>query len=261
MKRRDFLAATCLAGLAPLSEAAGAERKKRAKSKHEYYELRHYRIQSKDKQKLVLDFLKAAAIPALNRIRITPVGVFKMLEGDSPDLYVLLPHRSLRWVVAAASLIVSDAEYQKAGAKLLNAPKSDPAYERVESSLMVAFKAIPKLELPTKKESRIFQLRIYESHNSLAGKKKIEMFNDGGEIAIFRQNGMDPVFFGQSLVGTRLPNLTYMLGFDDMEAKEKAWDKFRNDPDWKKLKGNTYYKDTVSKVTNIMLRPAACSQI
>ncbi|MHC4706739.1 MAG: NIPSNAP family protein, partial [Planctomycetota bacterium] len=89
--------------------------------------------------------------------------------------------------MAAASLIVSDGEYQKAGAKLLNAPKSDPSYERVESSLMVAFKAIPKLELPTKKESRIFQLRIYESHNSLAGKKKIEMFNDGGEIAIFRK--------------------------------------------------------------------------
>ncbi|MHC4706740.1 MAG: hypothetical protein ACYS8I_06595 [Planctomycetota bacterium] len=80
MKRRDFLAATALAGLAPLSEAAGAKRKERAKSRREYYELRHYRIQSKDKQKLVLDFLKAAAIPALNRIRITPVGVL-FFEG------------------------------------------------------------------------------------------------------------------------------------------------------------------------------------
>jgi len=260
MKRRDFLAVTCLAGFAPLSEAGRADNRS-AKSQREYYELRHYRIQSQDKQKLVLDFLKAAAIPALNRIHIAPVGVFTILEGDNPDLYVLLPHKSLESVVTASSLIVSDAEYKKAGAKLLNAPKSDAAYERIESSLMMAFEAIPKLELPTKKQSRIFQLRIYESHNSLAGKKKVEMFNTGGEIAIFRQTGLDPVFFGQSLVGTRLPNLTYMLGFDDMDTKEKSWDRSRNDPGWKKLKANPYYKDTVSKVTNILLRPASCSQI
>jgi len=92
-------------------------------------------------------------------------------------------------------------------------------------------------------------------------KKKVEMFNTGGEIAIFRHTGLDPVFFGQSLVGTRLPNLTYMLGFDDMDSKEKSWDRFRNDPGWKKLKAEPYYKDTVSKVTNILLRPALCSQI
>ena len=260
MKRRDFLAGTCLAGFAPLSEAARADSKS-ANLKREYYELRHYRIGSQDKQKLVLDFLQAAAIPALNRIHIAPVGVFKILEGDNPDLYVLLPHKSLESVITASSLIVSDAEYQKAGAKLLNAPKSDAAYERIESSLMMAFEAIPKLELPTKKRSRVFQLRIYESHNSLAGKKKIEMFNTGGEIAIFRHTGLNPVFFGQSLVGTRLPNLTYMLGFDDMDTKEKSWDRFRNDPGWKKLKADPYYKDTVSKVTNILLRPASCSQI
>lgn len=260
MKRRDFLAATCLAGFAPLSEAGRADSRS-AKSQCEYYELRHYQIQSQDKQKLVLDFLKAAAIPALNRIHIVPVGVFTILEGDNPDLYVLLPHKSLESVVTTSSLIVSDAEYKKAGAKLLNAPKSDAAYERIESSLMLAFEAIPKLERPTKKGSRIFQLRIYESHNSLAGKKKVEMFNTGGEIAIFRHTGLNPVFFGQSLVGTRLPNLTYMLGFDDMDSKEKSWDRFRNDPGWKKLKAEPYYKDTVSKVTNILLRPALCSQI
>jgi hypothetical protein len=174
---------------------------------------------------------------------------------------VLLVHGSLESVVAAKRLLSSDADYRKAAASVLDAPKSDPAYERVESILMLAFEAIPKLEIPTKAASRIFQLRIYESHNSLAGKKKIEMFNTAGEIAVFRKVGMDPVFFGESLIGPKLPNLTYMLGFDDMEAKEKAWSKFRVDPDWLKLKANAYYKDTVSNITNIMLRPASCSQI
>jgi hypothetical protein len=209
----------------------------------------------------VLKHLEDAEIPAVNRIGVEQVGVFVMLEGDSHDLYVLVVHKSVRTVLRGASLLAADKEYKKAGAKVLDAPKSDPAYERIESSLLLAFEGIPKLEMPTKKDSRIFQLRIYESHNSLAHKKKVEMFNTGGELAIFRKTGMDPVFFGQALIGSRLPNLTYMLGFDDMAAKDKAWGKFKVDPEWLKLKANTYYKDTVSNITNIMLRPASCSQI
>ena len=174
---------------------------------------------------------------------------------------MLLPHESLESLLTASALIVSDPEYGKAGADLFNSPKSDPTYERIESSLMIAFDAIPKLEQPTAAPSRIFQLRIYESHNALAGKKKVEMFNTGGEIAIFRQTGLNPVFFGRSLVGTKLPNLTYMLAFDDMEAKEESWKKFGKSDGWKKLKANPYYKDTVSNITNILLLPAACSQI
>ncbi|MHC4619625.1 MAG: NIPSNAP family protein, partial [Planctomycetota bacterium] len=259
MKRRDFLAATGLAVAGSLGQV-GCAVARIDRSKREYYELRAYRLKSQDKQKVLLDYFKAAAIPALNRIGVKPVGVFTAFEPESPDLYVLLVHRSLESVVTASGLIGADARYRKAAASVLDAPKSDPTYERIESSLMLAFEAIPRLEIPTKAQSRIFQLRIYESHNSLAGKKKIEMFNTAGEIAVFRKVGMDPVFFGESLIGPELPNLTYMLGFDDMDAKEKAWSKFRVDPDWLKLKANLYYKDTVSNVTNIMLRPASCSQ-
>ena len=260
MRRRDFLAATGVAAVGTLGQVRCADGSS-DKSEREYYELRAYRLKSADKRKLMLDYLKAAAIPALNSIGIARVGVFTVLEPESPDLYVLLAHKSLESVVTASGLIGSDPDYRKAAAGVLDAPKSDPAYERIESSLMLAFEAIPRLEMPTKAESRIFQLRIYESHNSLAGKKKVEMFNTGGEIAIFRKAGMNPVFFGESLIGPKLPNLTYMLGFDDMDAKEKAWNTFRVDPDWLKLKANQYYKDTVSNVTNIMLRPASCSQI
>lgn len=271
MKRREFLAATSLAALASVSGADGAETRERprprgrtsrgSRSRRQLYELRRYSIKSGDKQKQVLEYLKDAEIPALNRKRVEQVGVFTMLEGDSHDLYVLLVHNSIRSVLMSTSLIDADEQYKKAGAKLLNAPKSDPTYERIESSLLAAFTGIPKLEMPTKKDSRIFQLRIYENHNALAHKKKVEMFNTGGELAIFRKTGMDPVFFGQALVGSKLPNLTYMLGFDDMAAKEKAWGKFKVDPEWLKLKANEYYKDTVSNITNIMLRPASCSQI
>ncbi len=87
------------------------------------------------------------------------------------------------------------------------------------------------------------------------------MFNGGGEIAIFRKTGLMPVIFGEALIGPKLPNLTYMVGFDDEEAQEKAWQAFRSHPDWAKLKSDPQYKDTVPNITNILLRPAACSQI
>jgi len=263
MKRRDFIAASCLAGLAPLGKAAMAADTSKEK---EYYELRLYKIASAEKRTAMDEFFAKAAIPAWNRVGIKPVGVFEFIkeednEEDNFDLYVLLPHKTLDSVATATASLLADAAYLKAGADVLGAPKSDPAYERIESTLMLAFDGIPVLEVPSKKDTRIFQLRTYEAHSVERGQKKIEMFNEGGELSLFRRTGMPPVFFGETLVGTKVPNLTYMLGFDDEEAKMKGWAAFLAHPEWDKLKKNPEYKDTVCNITNIMLRPAACSQI
>ena len=91
--------------------------------------------------------------------------------------------------------------------------------------------------------------------------KKIQMFNEGGEIAIFRRVGMRPVFFGQTLIGSKLPNLTYMLEFDNEQTMTTAWNGFRGDADWKKLSGDETYTDTVSNITNLVLRPVEGSAI
>jgi hypothetical protein len=87
------------------------------------------------------------------------------------------------------------------------------------------------------------------------------MFNTGGEIAIFRRTGLPIVFFGQAIVGSKLPNLTYMLSFENEEAMKKGWANFGQDPAWKALRDDPQYKDTVSTITNLVLRPASSSQI
>lgn len=260
MKRRNFLAAAGLAGLAPLADLTSARAAGGALSK-EFYQLMRYELASQAKQKALLDFLGRAAIPALSRIGIGPVGVFVMLEGDSPDVYVLVPHKSLESAVTVFHRLGNDGEFFRAGAEFLEAPKSDPAYKRMEISLMLAFDAIPKVEIPSRKKSRIFELRVYESHSIDRAQKKIEMFNSGGELDIFRRVGMPPVFFGETLAGPKMPNLTYMLGFDDMEALKTGWDKFLGDPAWDRLKKDPAYADTVSNITKTLLRPARCSQI
>src|SRR5438445_645577 len=80
-----------------------------------------------------------------------------------------------------------------------------------------------------KNQPRIMELRTYESHSKKANMKKIEMFNTG-EIAIFRRAGLSPVFFGETMIGSRMPNLTYMIAFENMAAHDKAWAAFSTDP-------------------------------
>ena len=259
MRRRTFLAASGLAAAGPMNKLAGAA--DHPSGGKQYLELRHYAFASAEKQAAFDTFLAKAAIPALKRLGIGPVGVFKAAEGDDARLWVLVPHTSLESVAVANTKMLADEGYRQAGDAVLNCPKKDPAYQRMESSLLLGFDHCPKVEVPTKKDSRVFQLRIYESHNTIKAKRKVHMFNEGGEIALFRRTGLNPVFFGESLVGSKMPNLTYMLGFDDSDAQQKAWNTFRNHPEWKEMRSRPFYKDTVSHITNIVLRPAASSQI
>src|SRR5437016_6860863 len=104
---------------------------------------------------------------------------------------------------------------------------------------------MPELEVPAAAKAnqpRIFELRTYESHSKKANKKKIEMFNNG-EIAIFRRTGLAPVFFGETLIGSKLPNLTYMLTFENMAAHDQNWGVFGSDPEGRKLSSTPRYTD------------------
>jgi len=260
MKRNEFLAVSALAAAAGMGRNAVAGGKD-ARVRPEYYELRLYHMHVGDKKKVLNSFVRDAEIPALNRLGIEPVGVFTSRYGaDSLTLYMLIPYTSLESFSTVADRLAEDNEYQQAGGELLDAPISDPAYARIESSLMVGFDRMPKLEVPKQSRSRIFELRTYESHSRKAGSKKIEMFNTA-EIDIFLKTGLKPVFFGQTVIGRQLPNLTYMLCFEDMTARDKTWDVFRADPEWKELRARPEFADTVSNISVKILRPAPYSQI
>jgi hypothetical protein len=268
MKRRDFLTTTAAAGAVlasnALSQAAAPTGQK------DLIELRLYHFTSEDKQKAFDAFLGKTAVPALNRIGVKPVGVFRLNRDDNPNLnpeydhpllFVVMPHRSVQSVAGLIERLANDPTFTSEGASVLEAAKGQPAYTRFESSLLLGFDDAPRVEVVSKAPGRLAQLRIYESHNDERALKKIAMFNEGGEIAIFRKCGMPPVFFGQALIGTKLPNLTYMLAFDDEEAQKKAWAAFGADPEWKALRSDPTYADTVSRITNLVLRPTPSSQI
>ncbi|MBP8132164.1 MAG: NIPSNAP family protein [Candidatus Hydrogenedentes bacterium] len=259
MHRRDFLGLGAVAGAGVVGVLpAGAEE---ASAVRECYELRQYHVAAPEQKATLAAFLRDVAIPAVNRLGIRPAGVFQDEKELSP-VYVLLPHATAESVLTLRARLLADPEYLDQGTAFLDAPADAPPYARVESSLLLAFTGMPRLETPASGPNRILQLRIYESPSVKTNQKKIEMFNRK-EIEIFRKTGLNPVFFGEAVIGSKMPNLTYMLGFESVEEKDAAWDRFRADPQWLALRAIPEYDDKriLCGITNLILRPLPGSQI
>ena len=265
MKRRTFLTSTLATAAAGSLPAAGHSQATDGRGRL-FYELRRYQLSNGPQRKLCNDFFRDALIPALNRLGITPVGVFDLTIGHTtPSIYVLMPSASLETLVTAETRLAQDPDYLKAGAPFLNAPAVQPAFVRMESSLLQAFEKIPGLTLPkatATKSARIFELRTYESATDQDHKRKVEMMQSG-EGAIFEKAGFSQVFYGDTVIGGRLPNLTYMLSFDNLTERDKCWAAFRDAPAWKAMSSDPHYafEDIVSNITNLIFTPTAYSQI
>jgi NIPSNAP protein len=258
--RREFLAATAVAAVSPLPHLSTLSQS----APRQYIELRRYHLLPGTKQRTFIAFVGDVAIPAMNRAGVSRVGAFTVVYGENaPSLLLVLSHQTLDTVVSLRDRLASDPVYGRAGAAILDAPMSDPDFVRVESTLLRAFDAMPTLEPSAGAGAatpRICELRTYESHNDRAALNKLKMFN-AGEVPIFRRAGLTPVFFGETLIGANMPSLTYMLTFANMSARDAAWGKFGQDPEWKTLSVDPQYRDNVSAISDIILQPTAYSQI
>jgi hypothetical protein len=258
MNRRNFLAASLAA---PALAQAQSENKS-----PEYYELRRYRLRSGPGRRLTDGYLREALVPALNRLGMEPVGVFSQDIGEeNPSMFVLIPSASAEALAGMQAKLDADSAYTKAAASFLNTPAKEPAYERVESTLLRAFPGWPKLTVPpvtAQHGARVFELRTYESPTDQDHRRKVEMFHSG-EFEIFRRAGFWQVFYGDALIGPRLPRLTYMLAFADAGERNKLWKAFGSDPEWKKLTASPRFsfEDIVSNISNLILSPTAYSQV
>ncbi len=263
MQRRQFLAGS----LAGSALAVGASLTPGETRPREFYQLRRYQLRSGPQTKLAEAYFRDALLPALRRLGAAgPVGAFRLEYGpETPAFYLLIPAGSLETLAMLDLHLAEDAVFLKAAEPFWSAPASAPAFARVDSQLLAAFSGWPRLTPPpgsATKAGRIFQLRTYESPSDHAHVRKVEMFHSG-EFAIFVDAGAHPVFFGDTLVGPRLPNLTYMLSFADMAQLTASWDRFRADPAWAKLASDPRYayEEIVSNITNLVLSPLGCSEI
>lgn len=117
----------------------------------------------------------------------------------------------------------------------------------------------PKLTAP--KSERAYELRSYEAASENLFRNKVKMFNQGGEINIFSRLGFNPVFYGEVIFGSNMPNLMYMTSFDNMQSREDHWKAFSNDSAWKTLPAMKEYQNNVSHSDIYFLRPTEYSEL
>jgi len=258
LERRSFVTSA----IAMAGAALSGEGRAMVQATQEFYQLRKYTLTTGPQLALTQTYFEHALLPALNQMSIGPVGAFKLDIGpQTPTYYLLIPAPSVETLAMLETRLAEDSVFRKAAAPFWEAPAAAPAFVRVETSLMSAFAGWPKLVAP-KTEKRIFQLRTYESASDAAHIRKVQMFNEA-EIPIFVRTGLAPVFFGDTLIGDRMPSLSYMLTFEDVADLNRKWAVFVSDPAWKELSrrpGNTD-PEIVSNISNLYLSPLSCSQV
>jgi len=253
--------------LAVTLAAGAASSSAQTAPKSAYYDLRYYRMRTDrtEQSRRTTEFLTRAYAPAAKRAGAGPVGLFNAsIAPGTPFILRIASYPSLAAMETAREKLAGDADYQKALADYNANP--DPGFIRMESWLLRAFDFFPAMETgpaDAARPPRIFELRTYESQNESTLREKIKMFGEGGEIGIFRACGMQPVLFGEAVVGANMPHVTYMLAFEDMAAREKLWTVFRANPDWRKLQTTPEYAapGLVVNISNSILTPLQGSDI
>jgi len=225
----------------------------------EIYELRIYQLTSGSTKAALKSYVTSALAPYVNN-KGGKVGIFTEYSlQEPPKMYVLVVYPDPETYYTCITEMGNDPGYLANAASYFQLPADKPLFDRYETLLMEAFDGIPRLHQPDPSRG-LLELRLYESYNEDAGRRKIAMFNKE-ELPLFDKVGLPTVFFGKILAGTHMPALTYMLWFRDMAHREEVWEKFRAHPEWITMRDKPENANTVSKVNKIFLLPEEGSQI
>ncbi|MBL0884204.1 MAG: NIPSNAP family protein [Chitinophagaceae bacterium] len=236
-------------------------------SKRDYYLIRVYHCKNDEQLIRTETFIEKAWKPTAKRYGITKIGVFKPINNDTAvikKLYLLIPTPTTDYFYQLEDRMMSDRRFQEDGAEYIQTKHDHATYERFETIVLRSFTDMPHLGIPSLKnpaQLRVYELRSYESASEKIYRKKVEMFNKGGEIKLFKRLNFNAIFYGEVLSGPRMPNLMYMTSFENINDRNEHWKSFIADSEWKKLSSMPEYQNTVSKIDIVFLAPTHYSDL
>ena len=231
----------------------------------EFYQITVYHFSNLAQQNLIEQYLKDAYLPALHKQQIKNIGVFTCIANDTAAdkrIYVVIPVQSLQQVVNLQEKLEKDADYLTNGKLYLEASFKTPPYNRLENILLKSFPLAPFMNLPKLSSTaaeRVYELRSYESATENLFKSKVKMFNEGGEIALFKRLNFNAVFYASVIAGSHMPNLMYMTSYENKADRDEHWKNFSSSPEWKKLTVMPEYQNSVSKNEKVFLHATTYS--
>ena len=234
-------------------------------AKRMYYLIKVYQLRSQTQVSAMDSYLSTAYLPALHRAGYSNIGVFYPAVPDTSKetkLYVFIPIGNLNKLSQVEDLPLTDPVLREAGTAFWDAAYDAPPYQRMENIVIQAFPLMPKYELPQltdSKENHIYELRSYEGPTERLYRQKVKMFNEGGEISLFKRLNFNAVFYGEVVAGSKMPNLMYMTSFNNMADRDAHWKTFKDDAQWVSIKDLPEYLHTVSKNDQLLLRAKSYS--
>ncbi|MEO8885427.1 MAG: NIPSNAP family protein [Mucilaginibacter sp.] len=216
-----------------------------------YYQIKVYHLKNAQQVDRVEQYLKDAYLPAMHKLGIKNIGVFKPItDADTSDrkLYVFIPFKNMDELEATPAKLLKDDQYLANGKDYLDAVRPNEPYVRIETILLRAFAVAPGVTPPnltSNKTERYYELRSYESATEKYATSKLKMFE--GEIAIFNKVNSNGVFYAQVIAGARMPNLMYMTVYNDKKDMDDHWTAFFATDEWKVLNAVPEYKGNVTK--------------
>ena len=231
----------------------------------EYYQLTVYHMKTAEQIAATNNYLKNSYLPSLHKTGLKNIGVFTSIDNDTAvdkKLYLLIPFSSLSKFEALMTTLTKETFLKNDTTAYTNAAFNNAPYLRMETSLLKAFKNMPNLKTPALSSplsDRVYELRSYEASTEKLYRKKVNMFNEGGEVKLFDRLKFNAVFYSEVLAGSHMPNLVYMTTFENKAARDEHWKAFVADTTWKRISVMPQYLNTVSKADIFFLRPTEYS--
>lgn len=253
MNRRSFMGHMGGIGMLASVGAPGAVTEKRR-----VFTLENYYLKNGTQMGRIQDHIGKAALPALSRVHAGPKIVLEALVASHmPQVAVILGFQSIEELWNVRAKITSDEELMKSCEAWET--HSEQPYEHFATSLLEATDYCPEIEndKEPRNTSRIFELRVYHSPTWRQLRALHERFA-GPEIKIFHRVGVNPILYTSTVIGQNMPNLTYLIPFEDLAAREKAWNAFAADPEWVKVRKESIDRyGQISSIIQIALYRAA----
>jgi hypothetical protein len=259
MNRRKFattLGVSAAAGFAPdlrLNAATGT-------SRTSCYLLESFRLQQGTQPARLDQYFTGAVLPALGQLKVAPVIILEAVIGPhTPEILAISGYTSLAAMSEMRDKLAADKTVAKALAQYESGP--DPPYDSQQITLLEAASFSPEISEEKRDARRYFELRVYHSNSRAILHALHERFA-GPETRIFARSGIHPVLYGNTVIGADVPNLTYLIPFDSLGARGKAWDTFNADPEWLKVREESKKNGQLVSVANVSIyRAAAYSPI
>ncbi len=257
LTRRAFVgvgaAGACAAGFAKVGTARGLPAAR-------YFLLESYLLKN-GSQALRLSNYMRTRIGLAQQLQIVPPSFVleALIAAHMPQVLLVSAFDSPEGMAAMQRKLRQDASARDAMAAW--EAGDEPPYEELNETILEAAEYCPPLPAAvvagSTKPPRVFELRTYHSPTERQLKALHERF-EGTEIKIFERSGIHPVLYSSTLYGANKPNLTYLIPFDDLAAREKAWTAFGADAEWVKVRADSIAKHgQISSVIQMSLFKAA----